>query len=78
MHDIMCVWVFPTNHMFGLRTRYARSIICRVDNARELEASIVCSERGAWPCVWEEREGMCWEQFSWTALAGRDEGQWLG
>lgn len=43
----------------------------RVDNARELEASLVTHEADDWRCVWEQRPGMLdWEQYSYTALAG--------
>jgi hypothetical protein len=41
-----------------------------VDNARELESSLVDTEREDWRCVWEQRPGMCWEQYGWNSLAG--------
>jgi len=51
--------------------RYARSIVSSVDNARELEASLVAGERDDWRCVWEQGPGMCWEDYGSTALTGR-------
>ena len=43
-----------------------------VDNAHELEASLVPAERDAWRCVWKEGPGMDWEDFFWTALTGEE------
>lgn len=53
-----------------LSCRYARSIVSCMDHGRELEASIVPAERKDWQCVWQERPGMCWEDYSYTSLTG--------
>jgi len=53
-----------------LPCRYARSIVSRVDHARELQQSLAPEERADWTCVWEAGRGCSWESYTATALAG--------
>lgn len=50
--------------------RYARSIVSRVDHARELQQSLAPEEQPDWTCVWEAGRGSSWESYIKTALAG--------
>jgi len=55
--------------------QYARSIVSKVANARELWRSILPEERADWACVWEARDcleayGDCWDTYGATGFAG--------
>lgn len=50
--------------------RYARSVVSRVDNVRELQASLVPEEQRDWCCLWEEGRGANWDDFVYTGLVG--------
>jgi hypothetical protein len=50
---------------------FARSFISRVDNARELQASIVAEEASDWCCVWDKDTCMDWGTYMHSTLAGK-------
>jgi hypothetical protein len=57
-------------HNVPLPCRLNRSFICLVDNARELQASLVPEEAGSWSCVWDKDTSLDWETYLTTALTG--------
>lgn len=49
---------------------YGKSIVCSVANGRALLAQMAPEERKQWPIVWGNTEGMDWDMYGYTFMAG--------
>lgn len=47
-----------------------RSFVSLVDNARELQASLLPEEADRWRCVWDKDNCISWDTFNYTMLTG--------